>query len=194
MSIRPVTVNADGSVEVYYDEGHHGGTLPPAQITWSAQPPSDEPSHKTLATPCPDGCGATSWHPVGGGAAADLVQQLFVDKTTREGCACGELDARTDAAPKAHVRLNVARMDGPERWKLGPVSEPLPPGEEPPPPEPPTFLVVYRDSDGFVLGLDPDGPVDDDLGTAEIDEDLFRELMRTERAYLINGELRDAPA
>lgn len=182
MSVRPITLNPDGSCEAYFDEEQHQGTLPAAQITWGVNM-DQTPNHKTLAMPCPDGCGATSWHPAGGGAAPTEVQELFVDKATREGCACGEIAAgRTDAAPKAHIRLLVARMDGPERWKLGPVDTTV-------------FTIVHRVSDGFVLGLDPDGPLDADLATLESDDALmFRTLMRTESAYVVDGAVRSAPA
>jgi hypothetical protein len=41
---------------------------------------------------------------------------MFVEKTGREGCACGNVEAATNAVPEAHVHLNVARMDGEDRW------------------------------------------------------------------------------
>jgi hypothetical protein len=119
MSVRPVTLNADGSIDVVFDEGGHSGTIPAAEVQWAPNPLDDSHNHNFIVLNCPDGCGATSTHPVGGGAAPAEVQQMFVEKTAREGCACGNVEASTTALPESHVRLNVNRMDGEGRWQLG---------------------------------------------------------------------------
>ena len=118
MSVRPVTFNPDDSIDVVYDELGHSGTIPAAEVQWATQMDGSH-DHNFIVLNCPDGCGATSTHPVGGGAAASDVQQMFVQKTEREGCACGNVAAASNAVPEAHVHLNVARMDGSERWQLG---------------------------------------------------------------------------
>jgi len=118
MSVRPVTFNADGSIDVVYDELGHSGAIPAAEINWT-QNIDGSRSHNFIVLNCPDGCGASSTWPVGGGADAVNGQQMFVQKTEREGCACGNVAAGTNAVPEAHVHLNVARMDGEERWTLG---------------------------------------------------------------------------
>jgi hypothetical protein len=115
MSVRPVLFNADGSIDVVFDEQGHSGTIPAAEVQWATQMDGLH-SHSFIVLECPDGCGATSTHPVGGGAAAPDVQHMFVQKTEREGCACGNVDSSTNAVPESHVRLNCSRMDGPERW------------------------------------------------------------------------------
>jgi len=118
MSIRPVRFNADGSIDAVYDEEGHTGTIPAGQVVW-AKDVFDRDNHNYIVLVCPDGCGASSVHPVGGGAAPIEVQQLFVDKTQRDGCACGVCAAGdTTALPESHVRLNCNRMDGPGRWTL----------------------------------------------------------------------------
>src|SRR5262252_3165816 len=88
MSIRPTQLYPDGSIEVVYDELGHSGTIPAAEIRWT-QDIQGQDSHNYSVLNCPDGCGASSTHPVGGGADAPNVQQMFVHKTEREGCACG---------------------------------------------------------------------------------------------------------
>jgi hypothetical protein len=115
MSVRPVTFNADGSIDVIYDELGHSGTIPAAEVQWAANLDGSH-NHNFIILHCPDGCGASSTHPVAGGAAAPEVQQMFVQKTEREGCACGNVAAGTNAVPESHVHLNVARMDGEARW------------------------------------------------------------------------------
>jgi len=117
MSVRPVTFLANGDIEVVFDEMGHSGTIPAAQVQWSKKIDGTD-DHNFIILNCPDGCGASSTHPVGGGAAPVEVQQMFVHKTEREGCACGNVAAATNAVPEAHVHLNVARMDGEERWQL----------------------------------------------------------------------------
>jgi hypothetical protein len=118
MSVRPVLFHEDGSIDVVYDERGHTGTVPAAEVAWVKRMDGSA-NHYLLQLACPDGCGGVSIHPVGGGAAASEVQQMFVHKTEREGCACGNVEARTDSVPEAHVHLNVSRMDGAERWALG---------------------------------------------------------------------------
>ena len=115
MSVRPVTLHPDGSVDVVYDEQGHSGTIPATDVRWASNADGSH-DHNFIVLVCPDGCGASSTHPVGGGAAAAEVQQMFVYKTEAEGCACGNVEAGTNAIPESHVRLNCSRMDGPERW------------------------------------------------------------------------------
>jgi hypothetical protein len=118
MSVRPVLFNADGSIDVVFDEMGHSGTIPLDQIVWATRMDGSH-DHNFIVLQCPDGCGATSTWPVGGGADAINGQQMFVHKVTNEGCACGYVDATdADTLGESHVRLQVARMDGPERWAL----------------------------------------------------------------------------
>lgn len=119
MSVRPVLLNADGSIDVVFDEGGHSGTIPAAEVAWAINIDGSH-NHNFIVLVCPDGCGATSTHPVGGGAAPADVQQMFVKKTQVAGCTCGAVaPGDTSATPEAHVRLNVNRMDGAGRWQLG---------------------------------------------------------------------------
>jgi hypothetical protein len=116
MSVRPVAFHPDGSIDVVYDEQGHAGTIPAAEVRWATNNDGLSHNHNFIVLACPDGCGASSIHPVGGGAAPVEVQQMFVHKTGREGCACGNVEASSTAVPEAHVRLNCSRMDGPDRW------------------------------------------------------------------------------
>jgi len=120
MSVRPVAFNPDGSIETVYDEAGHSGTIPAAEVRWTTNL-DGSPNHSYIVLQCPDGCGASSTHPVGGGADAPNVQQMFVRKVEREGCVCPPLRARgavplSDAA--AHVKQLVTEMDGADRWVL----------------------------------------------------------------------------
>jgi len=118
MSVRPVTHNADGSIDVVYDEMGHSGTIPAAEIIWGSNIDGSH-NHNFIILQCPDGCGATSTHPVGGGAQPQSVQQMFVTKCQTEGCVCGQVQSTdADALGESHVRLQVNRMDGPGRWQL----------------------------------------------------------------------------
>jgi len=117
MSIRPTNFLPNGDLEVIYDEAGHSGTIPAAEVRWTTGV-DGAPNHSYIVLECPDGCGASSTHPVGGGADAPNVQQMFVHKTELEGCACGNVAAATNSVPEAHVHLNVARMDGESRWQL----------------------------------------------------------------------------
>jgi hypothetical protein len=180
MSVRPVAFNADGSIDVVYDEMGHRGTIPAAEAQWTTNPDGSH-SHTYIVLACPDGCGATSTHPVGGGAAPADVQQMFVRKTEAEGCACGAVAAGDNSAtPESHVRLNVNRMDGIGRWQL---DTPQVTQQEN---APDMFQVVYRDSDRLIVGLEPSGGgVGPDNKVAVIhDMAEYDVLQRTDPAYL----------
>ena len=100
---------------VVHDDAGHQGTIDPAAITHTTNIDGSE-NHLFLIVPCPV-CDAVSTHPVGGGAQPAAVQQMFVQKAQQDGCPCGAIiGPDSSAAPEAHVRLNVNRMDGPGRW------------------------------------------------------------------------------
>lgn len=184
MSVRPVLTYADGSIEVVLDELAHEGVIPAGQIVWATKV-DGTPDHNTIVLECPDGCGSVSWHPVGGGAAPAEIQGMFVDKIERDGCACGNVTARTDSVPEAHVHLNVSRMDGHDRWQFHPgvavQSEPSPEQQ----PAPPIFQVVYRRDNRLIVGDHPRGGVGPDHRLAVIhDMAEYDKLLKTDPAYL----------
>jgi hypothetical protein len=117
MSVRPTNFNADGSIDVVVDELGHGGTIPAAEVRWLVGLDGAEDHHYIVLT-CPDGCGAVSTWPVGGGADAPMGQEMFVRKVDAEGCVCGTVSARASQAAIDHVHELVTAMDGPDRWQL----------------------------------------------------------------------------
>jgi hypothetical protein len=185
MSVRPVTFHPDGSIDVVYDEGAHGGTIPAAEVVWTANTDGSH-NHNFIVLVCPDGCGAASTWPVGGGAAPIEGQQMFVHKTQRDGCACGNVAAGdTTALPESHARLNCNRMDGPGRWQL---DTPALRSERENAPN--MFQVVYRKTDSLIVGLEPAGGVGPDHSVAVIhDMAEYDVLIRTDPAYLsVDGD------
>jgi hypothetical protein len=186
MSIRPVTFNANGSIEVYHDEFSHSGTIPASEITWSADR-EGELNHFFISLNCPAGCGSTSTWPVGGGADAFNGQTMFVKKVELDGCACGQVAPEdTSALPASHVRLNCNRLDGPGRWQVSPPSQvELYKSGSLRENAPNMFQVVYRKSDRLIVGLEPAGGVGPDNSVGVIhDIDEYDVLMRTNPAYL----------
>lgn len=118
MSVRPVTLNGDGSIDVVYDETGHTGTIAAADVHWITNPDGAD-NHNYIVLDCPDACGGSSAWPVGGGADAVMGQQMFVNKASMDGCACGVCQpGDTSSLPEAHIRLLVNRMDGLNRWQL----------------------------------------------------------------------------
>ncbi|HXJ31379.1 MAG TPA: hypothetical protein VNG35_12110 [Gemmatimonadales bacterium] len=183
MSVRPVTLNADGSIDVVYDERGHSGTVAAADVVWGTSS-GGSADHNYIMLECPDGCGGASAWPVAGGAAAPIAQQMFLEKVQREGCPCGTVEAgRSDALPEGHVRLNCNRMDGPGRWQ--------PAGAEllrevDPQAGKTSFQVIYQDTaEQMITGLEPSGGVGPDHKLAVLhDPTEYDVLMRTDPAYL----------
>jgi hypothetical protein len=179
VSLHPITFNPDGSVDVVYDELGHSGTIPAAEIQWTTDPMGGD-SHNYIVLQCPDGCGGSSTHPVGGGAAPDEVQQMFVNKMELDGCACGHVETRSDGVPFSHARLLCNRMDGAGRWQIDTpavVAEMVTGTAN-------TFRVTYRTSDRMVLGMEPDGAVASDCAVQDMPLDQYDVLMKTDPAYL----------
>lgn len=188
MSVRPVAFNPDGSIDVVFDELGHTGTIPAAEIIWTSGI-DGTPNHNFTILNCPDGCGASSTHPVGGGADAPNVQQMFVEKTERDGCACGAVHPGTTAVPEAHARLNCSRMDGPQRWQAS--DTPQVEAQAGPPQTP----IVYRQSDRLVAGEHPRGGVGPDYGVQVIAIAEYEKLLRTDPAYVTqDGHISNVPA
>jgi hypothetical protein len=182
VSVRPVAIHPDGSIDVVFDELGHSGTIAAAEIVWATDPTGNQ-HHKFILLHCPDGCGATSTHPAGGGAAPREVQQLFVDKTKREGCVCGQVvpTDNTTALPESHVHLNCDRMDGADRWRLDTPAQ----VEARLAREPQMFQVVYRRADRLIVGLEPSGGVGANNGVAVIfDLSQYDVLLDLDPAYL----------
>lgn len=105
---------------VVHDEAGHSGTLQPTDVTYTTNMDGSL-NHSYANVTCPV-CGAVSTHPVGGGAQPSLVQQMFVEKVTAEGCVCPDMLERGALSAEdatAHVKELVTAMDGKDRWQLG---------------------------------------------------------------------------
>jgi hypothetical protein len=118
MAVRPITLHPDGSIDAVYDEQGHSGTIPADEVAWVKNHDGTD-NHLAIVLTCPDGCGATSTHPVGGGAAPLEVQQMFVLKEHSEMTAGGATrSAKTVNDAAQIVKERVIAMDGEERWLL----------------------------------------------------------------------------
>lgn len=120
MAIRPLSIDAAGTVSVVHDEEGHTGTLKLADLQ-PGRRLDGTPDYRFTTLPCPvPGCGAVSLHPVSGGCDPEAVQRLFV----RLFVANPKLAKAKDwASGKALVKQLCAEMDGLERWRLEGASE-----------------------------------------------------------------------
>jgi hypothetical protein len=184
MSVRPITFNPDGSIEAVFDELGHTGTIPAAEIIWTKDIINTADNHNFIILTCPDKCGAASTWPVGGSDPL-IAQQMFVEKTQRDGCACGNVSAGTAALPESHVRLNCNRMGGPGHWQYSSKSnaELFKSGERENAPD--SFQVVYHDITRRIDGFEPSGSVglDHRIGTI-YDINEYDNLIKFNPAYL----------
>ena len=119
MSVRPVNFLPNGDIETVFDEMGHTGTIPAAEVKYATKMDGTD-DHNYIVLNCPDGCGASSTHPVGGGAAPPQVQEMFVRKVNAEGCVCPQMSraAVTPQTAVEHVQELVEAMDGPGRWQV----------------------------------------------------------------------------
>ena len=117
MSVRPILFHESGDVDVIFDEQGHSGTIPAAEVQWSKNMDGSD-NHSFIVLACPDGCGAVSTHPVGGGAAPLEVQQMFVLKEHQALTADAGRSAKTLNDAAELVKQRVIAMDGEARWIL----------------------------------------------------------------------------
>lgn len=109
MAIRVTGYNARG-LDVWHDEGGHGGALSWAQLLATLG------DGDTLTLACPvAGCGAISVCPVGGGGDPGPTQELFARIYLR----ASQGGVTTRAGAIALLRERVAREDGPGRVLVG---------------------------------------------------------------------------
>jgi hypothetical protein len=110
----------DGSVDVIFDELGHSGTIPAAEVQWSQG--IDGSDSLFIVLTCPDGCGASSTWPVGGGADARMGQELFVRRLIPpdpQPCPCGKLAAGKPALlTVSHLKTHADQQDGTGRWQV----------------------------------------------------------------------------
>ena len=113
---------AGGGWTVIHDdapEGAHSGTIQPTDVDYLPAPGGGR-YFGGMAITCPV-CGASSFHPVGGGAQPRQVQEMFIRTLTRAGvaCPCGALPAgRPALLVIAHLKTHADQMDGPGRWRI----------------------------------------------------------------------------
>jgi hypothetical protein len=98
--------------------GSHSGTISPTDVVFGKNMDGTD-NHRAVIVECPV-CGASSTHPVGGGAQPGPVQELFVRLVKAHGCACpGGLAAnRPFAVIQSHVRAHSDGMDGAGRFQI----------------------------------------------------------------------------
>ena len=99
--------------------GAHTGTVDPASVTF-IQNMDGTSNHNFVSLTCPV-CGASSTHPVGGGAQPPLVQEMFARIAQRDGCPC-PADYASGLPLQltlGHTKQHVMQMDGPDRWQVG---------------------------------------------------------------------------
>lgn len=125
MAIRPLTISADGNVEVYHDEMGHGGVVRLADLA-HAPDGMGGVDPRFLLLPCPV-CGAVTLHPASGGGAPEQVQRLFAAKFRRHGIpqrpgadgrARPPKAVRSWKEAKDELKALVEGQDGPGRWLL----------------------------------------------------------------------------
>jgi hypothetical protein len=117
MSVHPIQLGADGSLQVLHDECGTITPLTPAQVDVNVP-------QRTISLKCSRGDGQTLW-PVSGGEDADMAQRMFTYAIMR-------LQGRTWAQARNIIRAFVAAQDGPGRFVV-PAQEPIPaPGGTPP--------------------------------------------------------------
>jgi hypothetical protein len=114
MSIRPIRFNDGGTIDVWHDERAHGGTVKLADITLLGD-------NDFLLLKCPvANCNSESLHPVGGGAAPEEVQTLFVH-VYKQSKDLPELNTWNKSL--ARVKQRAEALDGVGRFRLEDVKE-----------------------------------------------------------------------
>lgn len=113
MSVRPLSVEADGVRVLHDDPGYGHESVVPFSSLVAPTGRDGQADDRFLTVPCAfPGCASVSLHPIGGGSAPRAVQRLFVHMVKRARA------GRTWNQAKALVRARIAMAEGAERWLL----------------------------------------------------------------------------
>lgn len=116
MAVRPIKIMGD-TVEVWHDEGQHGGRVTLHTLAFGAAPNGSE-DLRYLHIPCPvPGCDSHSVHPASGGCDPESVQRLFVKRLMLHPKHAGKPAARAFADAQAEHQALV-EAEGPNRYRL----------------------------------------------------------------------------
>jgi hypothetical protein len=135
MAVRPLDYFPNGDITVVHDEAGHGGTISlfDQQYQTRLDGTVDE---DWIGLACPEpGCGAVSYHPVGGGCARGLVQKMFARSWMMRA---EELNIPPDERGWSDIRDRVCAhadaMDGPGSCRITLMTGPndLPDDQRPP--------------------------------------------------------------
>jgi hypothetical protein len=109
MSIRPVKLSPDGTIDVWHDEAGHGHTLSIQDIGFS-QSAQGSINEDFLVIPC--FCGSISVHPITGGSDPANIQALFVALKRHKKPKTSWQEAIDD------VKRRIVSLEGEERIRL----------------------------------------------------------------------------
>lgn len=115
--IRPTQFDSNGNITVFHDEFQHGGTVHVDNVPFVD-------GFDLVLLFCPV-CNSVSAHPISGGGAPEMVQELFIRKIRRASQAIPNLPdlppqvnaRRPFANVKAYVKARTEALDGPGRFK-----------------------------------------------------------------------------
>lgn len=165
MSIHPLSY-ANGIYEIWHDEKDHGGQISAEQVNFATDAADGSEIYKIIGLYCPDD-GDSSWHPIGGGAAPEEVQQMFAQVISTQGCPCGLIQGPIPLRfAQAHVKKHADAMDGRGRYR----DNSLPTGP---------FEIVVNINTRAIVGIGPFEDSDDfgpDYLIVPIDNEATYEL------------------
>ena len=114
----------DGTWLITHDDapgGSHTGVIQPTDVQRQVNM-DGTPNENFAIVTCPV-CGSVSTHPVGGGAQAPLVQEMFIYLAMRDGCTEAPMGRKlrstmTYEEAHDHVKGHCEAMDGEGRWQV----------------------------------------------------------------------------
>jgi len=125
MAVRPIAYHANGDVDVVEDGTGHAGVVSLRDQSFLVRQDGTL-DQDWLGLTCPvAGCGAVSYHPVGGGCSRGLIQKMFAIKWMRDGQLIGiPVNERGWPTIKARVCSHADAMDGPGSCRITGMSGP----------------------------------------------------------------------
>jgi hypothetical protein len=131
MPVRPIDYHPNGDVTVVHDEIGHTGLVPLMEQQFATMPDGSV-DEDWIGLACPEvGCGAVSYHPVGGGCSRGLVQKLFAINWQRRAEELGIPPAeRGWEAIRDRVCAHADAMDGPGSCRITTMEGPNDPPDD----------------------------------------------------------------
>lgn len=178
MCIRPIAYNETTKIYTMLDEeGGHTFDILLSQIPFATTISNDSEWRCFVITCLAADCGATSTHPVSGGAAPPDIQLLASRLVEEKGCPCQLIPAAQEREVNlSHSKLHCAQMDGLGRWQVEENAAP-------------SLDLLIDATNSYVVGLGPLSIEPANYTVINVGEEIITRVLSNTYTKFVDGDV-----